>query len=103
MNWAGRGLAVAGAALILVAVWVKTYEEGFKIPDDGTYAAYYVAMVVLVVGFIAVGAIALRRIFSFVAMVLALIVCGGSLDTLVFNALLMTGQASAIGSCRSAA
>jgi hypothetical protein len=40
----------------------------------------------LVVGFIVVGAIARRRIFSFAAMVLALIICGGSVDTLVFNA-----------------
>ena len=86
MNWAGRGLAVAGAALILVSIWVKTYDEGFKISDDGTYAVYYLAMLVLVVGFIAVAALTRRRIFSFVAMVLALVACGDSVDTVVFNA-----------------
>jgi hypothetical protein len=86
MNWVGRGLVAVGGGLILAALWVKAYDSGYKLWDDGTYGGYYLGMVLLVVAFTAVAVVTRRRVFAFVAMVVALIICGDSLDTAVYLA-----------------
>jgi hypothetical protein len=85
MDWLSRTIAVLGAVLVLVSIWVKSF-EGFRNWDDGTNAAYLLASVLLTVALLTIALVTKRPAFSLAAAVVALLACGFLISTPVFLA-----------------